>query len=606
MHVELAHQVILGDYNMNRVDFMNQVKNWLGNATDEQKDLFILDQASKTSLRDREAFLKNLKKPSPIKEDVSFDQRRYNRIVRDLREIKELDLSVYGEFDPDADYWDDEEFIYEDADGIAFHIDEAISFFYELADDGCESQAISLGEEILKTPIRYNTDYDSYEADLDALYSDDLLSHRPDLFQEDFLTLVLNTAPPAERSTAFAREIIKLGESIDGFPPLLIFLENHKEEIGDLNDFLITFFGEIFTSDIRPGLLHRLRPLLYMIQDNDLFLEETRMFTEKDPESLPAIFQVLEERLSPNELIDFADEMLSEIPPDVSGRSDITDAAWRAAKALGDEKKQGDYLLESFRNDPSLERFLGLVARTEDFIPKNPAFTSDFNEICSRTQSRKENLPFRGWMEKRGCLSREDGKRIKFLLGDRKDWIKELTKPEQIWELDTLHFFLMVLCSPDRVEDQYDLFRTTTTDGLGICVREPYCFGKDVSNALNRLLNEIPISEDDSELLLAHTLRRLNSRVLKGLRTQDRKAYPEIAKEIYAAGKLLEDHGEKDGSVLLMHHYQHEFPRHRAFENELKKYGFNRKEHEGEILELPLLNRLLNQNEGTQLKILPD
>lgn len=327
------------------------------------------------------------------------------------------------------------------------------------------------------------------------------------------------------------------------------------------------------------------------------------MFVEKDPESLPAVFHALEERLSPKELIDFADEMLGKMPPDVSGRSEITDAAWRAAKELGDEKKQGDYLLESFRNDPSLERFLGLVARTEDFLPKDPAFIAEFNEICARTKS---SVPFPRWAGRQGRLSEEDGNCIRFLLGDRKDWIKELTNPDKIWELNTLHFFLMVLCSPDRVEDQYALFKSTTMDGLGIFVREPFCYGKDVSTALNRLLNEIPISEEDSELLLAHTLRRLNSRVQKGLRTQDRKAYPEIAKEVYAAGKLLEDHGEKDGSVLLMHHYQHEFPRHRAFENELKKYGFNRKEHEGEVLELPLFNRLLNQNEGTQLRMLPD
>lgn len=610
MPVKLTLHINLGDYNMNRVDFMDQVKNWLGNATDEQKDLFILDQASKTSPDEREAFLENLKHPAKVEEQTAFDQQRYNQIIRDLREIEEMDLCVYGEFDPDADYWDDDPYYYEDSDGIGRRIDNAIDFFYELADDAFEDRAISLGEEILKTPVNYDTeDGGLYEASFDNLCDDDLLHHQPEQFLRDYLSLILTTAHAGEQSIRLAKAMIGLSGYRGHIPGLLPFLENHRNQVGDRDDFLISFFGEVFSSgsDLsQSNLSGKLWDLLYLIEDHDLLMEETRIFAEYDPNSLSNIFQILKQRLTPEEFMAFADEMLGKMQPSDRRRSGIADDAYYAARGLNDAKKQEKYLLEGFRSEPTLERFLGLVARTEDFIPKNPDFISYMNEIRSRTQRRREAFPFQRWSEKQGCFTLQDEKRVRFLLGDRKDWIQELIKPEQIWDLDTLHFFLTVLCSPNRVEDQYNLFRTTTTDGLGIYVREPYCYGKDVSNALSRLLTEIPLTDKESELLLGPTMSRMNSRVMKGLRTQERKTYPEIANEIYAAGKLLEDHGEKNASVLLMHYYQRQFLRHRAFENALKAYGFSRQQPVGEVLELPLFNRLLKNEDEMQLRIQPD
>lgn len=595
---------------MNRIDFKNRVRKWLENATEEQKDLFILDQASRTSPEEREAFLENLKHPAKVEEQTALDQQRYNQIIRDLREIEEMDLCVYGEFDPDADYWDDDPYYYEDSDGIGRRIDNAIDFFYELADDAFEDRAISLGEEILKTPVNYDTeDGGLYEASFDNLCDDDLLHHQPEQFLRDYLSLILTTAPAGEQSIRLAKAMIGLSGYRGHIPGLLPFLENHRNQVGDCNDFLISFFGEVFSSgsDLRQSNLSgKLWDLLYLIDDHDLLMEETRIFAEHDPDSLPNIFQILERRLTPEEFVAFADEMLGKMLPTDRRRSKIADDAYRVARDLNDEKKQEEYLLEGFRSEPTLERFLGLVSRSKDFIPKNSAFVQCFQEVSARTRIERDLKKMPEWQRSFGCLYAKDENCIRFLIGDRKDWIHDLLKPGRTWNIDTLHFFLVVLCDPERIEKQYGLFKTTSTDGLGMNVRDSYCYGKDVSTALSRLLRECPVTEEEMENLLGQTVRQLNDRITEELREKRRNVYADLAREVFACGKLLEDHGEKNASILLMHYYQRQFPRHRAFEKELKAYGFSRQQSVGEILELPLFHRLLKNGEGTQLRIQPE
>ena len=130
---------------MNLTCFLKEVENVLGTMSSQQLMAFIHDMARTLPENERNSFLNKLKKKGVKEEGYKAEkgdenkklQKQWKRLKENLTKIEEGELCLEGFLNEMYDDWyndDEEEFLFEDPEGVTDIIVEACGFLHKCID----------------------------------------------------------------------------------------------------------------------------------------------------------------------------------------------------------------------------------------------------------------------------------------------------------------------------------------------------------------------------------------------------------------------------------------------------------------------------------------
>lgn len=171
---------------MNLTNFLKQTDTLTAKCSTEQLIAFIHEIGRTFPERRREEFLERLRKAGGstqalseknIVKDINFDEM-YKHIRNNLKRIDSQEVMLTGIWNEEYDDWyddGDEEFYYEDKDGISDMLAEACDFVHICMDTERYQEGFEIGKQMLSLEILCDYEYGNEELSLGDIVSHEFL-----------------------------------------------------------------------------------------------------------------------------------------------------------------------------------------------------------------------------------------------------------------------------------------------------------------------------------------------------------------------------------------------------------------------------------------------
>lgn len=239
---------------MNLTNFLKQTDEITGQYSTKQLILFIHDMGRVLPEDYREDFLKRLRAAGGKAEkgsskdagsELEFN-KMYKLVRNNLKLIDSQELTISGVLNEEYDDWyddSDEEFYYEDEDGISDMLKEACDFVHTCMDTERYKEGFEIGNQMFAMEILCINEYGDEELSLGDMVYRKLLHF--DLMQAalDTAYCAYHAVPLAKRSEALYGVIVNVRKDE---MMLEAIMQYGDEELPDFRDFLalwITYLG---------------------------------------------------------------------------------------------------------------------------------------------------------------------------------------------------------------------------------------------------------------------------------------------------------------------------------------------------------------------------
>lgn len=578
---------------MNLSKFLKSVDTLADTMDIIQLKMFIHDTARILPEDERESFLERMHKGIEFsvgepEYDTSY-LPEFQELKDGLSKIENGELCLSGELNWEYDDWyhsDEDEFLYQDTEGLGQIIEGACHFIHEAIDKRKYQEGHEIAKCLTGLKITVNGQYQEYSDE--PLELNDLV--RYGILSIDYKKLVVESLYLTYCVTTLEDRAEALYQTIQSTNIRDISLEmvmQCGEELPEFQEFLpkwITYLGKQNTT-IAWELLTE---AIDLSDDPAILLNSARLYYMQHPGLYKKYLYENQNIVPSDTLTSIGNEALEKIDAKYLIRSDI-------ALLLADITLQTDgkitsdvekYWLEAFRSKSNVTNFLRIMIECRDFSiykdklqeinhhsikgNRNSYFYSMSLNLTENIQDYKQTYLI-AMLNGEYKFVKEHGMNVKEALGWSSSYMKE-----------GLSAFLLLLYNSEVLSESMKLMVTKISSSVSFSIDE-YSKGlsEKITNADHEFLwncfieskSRNLISETETESYLTWIEHLVQKRVEGIMAANRRNYYRECAEYVAALGDVLESRGAINGKQKLLLEYKQCYSRRRAFHEELRSCG---------------------------------
>lgn len=569
------------------VDFLSQ------SMEKEQLTAFIHDIARVLPETARNDFLSRIKKSRVDGNTDSLHIRDdyYERIKEKLKKVENWEICLSGDLNEEYDDWyssDNDEFIFEDPEGIGEVIEEACKFVHTCIDEELYKEGYEISEMLIGLKIMVGGEYQDYTDE--PLGIEEL--ERYNLSQLNYKRLVTDTLYLAycanvleERPEALYILIQNAGEKNISLEQIM----QCGEELPEFGEFLPIWTAYLGNKNsyIAQKLLDE---AIELSNNSENFLSNARIYYEQHPGLYEKYIKENRDKISPEEMLSIGKEALEQIDEKYLVRSRIAlltaDIILNRNKDTTKEFEIEQYWLEAFRSDTCAVHYLRMMMECNDFS----VWKEELQSINHKMLKKNRNVYCydKSTDLQENTVKIENAYLIALLNGEYK-YVKDHGmnyKGALGWSTSYMKIglaaFLMILMNTEKLLESGKVMVLKIISSITFTTEE-YKQGTSVEinetdmewfwKCFCRSKRLHPMTESDQKDFLAWIENLIKKRVDGIMEGNYRNYYHECAEYIAALGEVLESRGVINGKQKVMLAYKQNYSRRSAFHRALRACG---------------------------------
>ncbi|NDO49839.1 hypothetical protein FMM75_10715 [Lachnospiraceae bacterium MD335] len=584
---------------MNLTNFLKQTDALVAQYSTEQLIAFIHEIGRVFPEHRREDFLEMLRSVGNKEEkaskkntekDINFDEM-YRHVRENLRSIDSQEITITGILNEEYDDWyndSDEEFYYEDNNGISDMLAEACDFVHICMDRERYKEGFEVGNQMLEMEILCDNEYGDEEFSLGDMVHHELLYCNLKQVILDTVYCAYHAVPPIKRPEALYGIIVNAKEDA---VTLEAIMQHGDEELPALEEFLscwITYLGDKTGNDA-DRLIMEAAGLL-----NDIPLEV--QYAEKYAAIHPGLYlNILEngKYATANDMVSIGIQAMKAIPKKYIMRSRVAlKTAEYVIAANGETSLLGKCYYAAYESDTFALNYLRALLNDCE----NEKKKEELQKVFMKLPVHKSNGYFGMYESSGSCSEREENRPdgnmvllLRFLDGQFADVLDQgLNQSQALGWTGTFMKQGIALYLLYLYEGQWHGKGMAAMAGI---VKSAMKFSSEEYQKGVRRLDEINENELFCQLFLKwksmaqmesdmreRAVKRITALLEKrtaGIMDANRRNYyGECAAYIAALGEVRESLGELGAKQKLMTSYKDKYTRRSAFREEMRNYGW--------------------------------
>ncbi len=584
---------------MNLTNFLKQTDALVAQYSTEQLIAFIHEIGRVFPEHRREDFLEMLRSVGNKEEkaskkntekDIDFDEM-YRHVRENLKSIDSQEITITGILNEEYDDWyndSDEEFYYEDNNGISDMLAEACDFVHICMDRERYKEGFEAGNQMLEMEILCDNEYGDEEFSLGDMVHHELLYCNLKQVILDTVYCAYHAVPPIKRPEALYGIIVNAKEDA---VTLEAIMQHGDEELPALEEFLscwITYLGDKTGHDADRLILEAAGLL------NDIPLEV--QYAEKYAAIHPGLYlNILEngKYATANDMVSIGIQAMKAIPKKYIMRSRVAlKTAEYVIAANGETSLLGKCYYAAYESDTSALNYLRALLNDCE----NEKKKEELQKVFMKLPVHKSNGYFGMYESSGSCSEREENRPdgnmvllLRFLDGQFADVLDQgLNQSQALGWTGTFMKQGIALYLLYLYEGQWHGKGMAAMAGI---VKSAMKFSSEEYQKGVRRLDEINENELFCQLFLKwkskaqmesdmreRAVKRITALLEKrtaGIMDANRRNYyGECAAYIAALGEVRESLGELGAKQKLMTSYKDKYTRRSAFREEMRNYGW--------------------------------
>lgn len=584
---------------MNLPQFLKEVDHLSEIMSKNELSVVLHDIARTLPEADREDFLGRLRrlseKPIPSqaeaheKEDI---QQEYQSLKEQLEKIESWEMCLVGSLNEEYDDWycdSNEEFLYEDPEGVLDVLERACDFVHMCIDHEEYKAGYDIAEILIDLQIMVGGEYQEYSDE--PMSIDELKFYNiGDLNYERLVVDAVHAAYCANELSERPDAVYTMIENAGRTNVTMERVMQSGDELPEIDQFLklwAAYLGTQTTSKaeklLKEALELRNDPAQTLEQARSCYvlhpgLYEQYMLSGRDQEDDRTLYEV-------------GKEALETIDPEYIVRSRIALLTSELALRLGMQQEAENCWLEAFRSDTTVVNYLRLVIECEEFSRVREETKHIYDSMRMKFEKAPHFYSPGGELEE-NRVERATLYMLVFLGGEFRA-VKESamqTEDSQGWSLTFmkcgLAAFLLLLLEEESLQSgcMEMCHRVVWETGFS---KEKYQQGmlKKISadneewfwKCFCQWKKALVFSKEERDRYLPWVEELVLKRVNGIMEGNHRKYYDECAGYIAALGEVIESMGEPGGKQRVMMEYKALYSRRTAFHKELRAFGMKDK-----------------------------
>ena len=595
---------------MNLTRFLILVDSKTAEMSREEMITLVHELARTLPEEGRLTFLEKLNSVSEINEAIDESDEQYAKDIKGsvqdimgiLSDINEGERCLDSEYNEEWDDWynsDADEVFFSDPERIIPDIVKGISLMHQCMDMELYEEGCDLAELLSALEVEAAGDWCDYNGSplgIRDLFDHELLIGSFEKVCGEALYLIYMGNNPEVR----AEELFCAMSNFQCFSVSLekiMQLGNH--DLPGFQEFLPEWIAYLGNQN-GWGVKELLQEAQSMVTDQAQILETARQFSDSHPELYMQILEQGLENADDTEMFKIGLEAMEKLSVTYVIRSEIALLTAEYACRIDAMPAAELCWLEAFRSDTSVVNYMRLYFQTVE----RKKYKEEIRQIYRKEHQRKnkERRDYRGYYDwnakKENFLTENDYQIIRFFEQQFNSVIMEAMNMEKPlgWSAtfmkQGLALFLMLLYPGKEMQAGMRTMLQLVVSaagfgqnkylqgtGVGAQMQEEKSAAEDMTmfwNLFCKWKEEVRISEGDSEAWIKVIEGQISKRVSGIMDANRRNYYGECAAYVAALGEVRESRGEKNAKQRILESYRAEYPRRRAFHQELRAYGMKR------------------------------
>lgn len=582
---------------MNLTEFMKKADKLAMGMPSEKLAAFLHDYARSVPEYKREDFLERLSVFAEKKAGSDYVRqqeknnkeqtiRKIGKIIEQLEKIDSGELTLTELYNEEYDDWynsSEEEFYYEDPEGIGEIVAEGCSLVHTCADNEWYEESAELAEFLMVLEAETDGEYGGDALSLHDLAINNILTLDYKKFVTEALLVVYWGTKPEERPEALYQML--LNASCDEVS-LETLMQQSPRELNRFPEFLASWIDYLGRQDGGPSEKY-LREAIALTDDPEILPDAAGKYTDLHPGLYVQVLERCRTAGQPREGWGYGREAMERIRPEFTVRSRAALLAASFALELGERDSAEECWLEAFRSDSSVTNYLRLILECGNRKKYQSAAETVYTNVYTHAGQGGNGFGYPETIRKNSIDHRTyctllffDGKFQQMLAEGMHEknalgWSATFMKEGMaLWLLylyagEALPSGCMAMCRRSMGAARFSAEEYLRGTGRDSAVTDEAlfweCFCKWRENTV------LPEEEAGAILEKLENWVRLRTEGIVG--GGRRNYYGECAAWIAALGEVKESRGEPMGKAKLMEAYRGEYPRHRAFHQELRDFG---------------------------------
>lgn len=355
---------------MNLTKFLNEVDTQLEKMDKEKLINFIHEIARTLPEENRDCFFSKLKEIQKGKKKKTRNRlsEENQDIKADLERIENGELCLVGNINEEYDDWynsDEEEFIFEDSDGVINIIDSACKYVHQCIDQEAFQEGYQVVKMLMDLQIIIEGEYSDYGEEsigIEELKNCCLGTYDYKHFAIDAIYIAYFANKMCDR----AEHIYAIIEKFKIYQITLEMVMQNMEELPQQGEFLILWieYLGIMTTYQSNRLI---KEALELLNNDTLYLKYVRKYVVQHPSLYNQYLQVYANQKENSELLAIGKEALETIDERYTVRSSTALLTSTLALHLNMQQEAEHCWLEAFRSDTTVVNFFRLLMESVDF-----------------------------------------------------------------------------------------------------------------------------------------------------------------------------------------------------------------------------------------------
>lgn len=574
---------------MNLTRFLNEVDTQLVKMDKEKLINFIHEIARTLPEENRDYFFSKLEEIREGKKN-----KKDNRLPEDYKDIKaglecieNGELCLVGNLNEEYDDWynsDEEEFIFEDPNGVINIINNACKYVHQCVEQEAFQEGYQIVKILMDLQIIIEGEYSDYgEESIGIEAIEDCGFDTYDC--KNFAIDAIYTAYCANKLCDRPECVYTIIKKFEEYQITLEMVMQNKEELPQQEEFLtlwIEYLGNMTTYQSN----RLIKEALELLNNDAQYLTYARKYSAQHPSLYEQYLLIYTNKKEASELLAVGKEALDAIDKKYIVRSSTALLTSKLALILNNQQEAERCWLEAFRSDTTVVNYFRLFMESAEFS----RYQEEIKAICHQCLEQKQNGVSSSLNDElhENRPNERMADMLAFLCGEFQ-YIKEYamnTKDALGWSYTFmkcgLAAFLLLLLESDQLQKGSDCMCGIILENIDFS-SEKYQKGtlrtlKENNkilfwNCFCRWKKEITLSVEEKQQYLGWIEGLIAKRVEGIMDANRRNYYDECAGYIAALGEVYEMRGECGGKQRVMLEYKNMYSRRRAFHDELRKMG---------------------------------
>lgn len=568
---------------MNLRIFLEKVDALINTMNKEECVDFIHEYARKLNEEERTDFLTALEKSKSITQNVENEKQekelleeKFTLLKETLMKIENGELYITSTLNEDYDDWyhddDEDEYIYEDNEGVLATIEEAINYIYQCIDLEHYSEGYEIAKRLANVTVNVIGEYDDRLYTVLELQYANLIALDIDKFIVNMLYITYQGNDLLNRCEALYEMIDKLNWKDEYLEELMQI----NEEIADFDEFLDYWISYLGVKE-SPLAEKVLKNAILILNDMDKQLAYARQYYMYHPALYLYCLEMHMENKNRNKLFNIGMEALRNIDKKYVVRSSIAEITARLAAELNMLDARNQCWIEAYRSHTNITTYLRIVKESDIYTKVKKELRHIYQQVPV-----SNNRSIFSYETTENNMSEVTYLMLNFFTGNFEETILKARNTDEdasmirgcmisaylllLYQNDKLKRGCRYMCSRIMRECQFamkyyqnGLYKPTETDEIDL-----------FWNCILKWKKTITLSKEQEKQFMLCIEDFISNYVASVLRNKDRNAYYICAAMVAALGEVNESRGEINGKQNIIKEYKSRYSRFSAFHKELK------------------------------------